>query len=226
MTELIQLALEPVVLPFTILFTLTLLYWFTVFLGVFDMDALDFDTDVDLDVDIDADIDADADVDADADAEADGSGGWLRALVQFMSAGELPIMLPVSFLALGMWCAAMLLNYWFNDGLRLLLGLAMAVPAVLFGLVVAKVCCAPLVPLFRKLNHNPEDEIRAEGQLCVLLSQELVDGIGQAEVQTGGAPLLLTVRRESGPNLKKGDAAVVLTRDSHRDVYAIRKIED
>lgn len=215
MMELFHLSIQSVVLPFTVLLGILLFYWLIILLGVFDLEFLDGAFDLDLDVDVDVDVDA-----------SGGGSGFFLGIAQFFGVGGLPILIPLSFLIFGMWTCAILLNYYLNPGLGLPLGLGFMVLSILGGLVVTKLGSIPFIPLYRKLNHNPEDELRAEGQLCVLLSSILDEGIGQAEVQTNGAPLLLTVRRGSGPILHKGDEALVLNRDTERDIYTIRKIEE
>ena len=72
MNELIQLALHPFNIVYTMLLIIAVLYWLTVIIGVLDINALDinFDLDVDSDIDIDGEMNA---------------GGGIGGILQFFN---------------------------------------------------------------------------------------------------------------------------------------------
>ena len=51
-----------------------------------------------------------------------------------------------------------------------------------------------------------------------------IDRIGQAEVYTGESPILLNVRKKDGPDMEKGQEAVVLERDPDKNIYIIKPL--
>ena len=66
MGEVLQEALMPANLVFTVMLGIVIIYWIMVILGALDVDFLDID------------FDSDVDVDADVDADVDGTGGGAR----------------------------------------------------------------------------------------------------------------------------------------------------
>lgn len=210
MGELFEAIFQSVNLPFTLLLILVVIYWLSVISGFLDFDALDVD------------VDFDTDVDLDADAEV----GTLGVVAQFFGIGHLPIAIPFSVLFLCLWVGSVLLNDFFNPGMTWPRAGLLFIPNLFIALTLTKICCQPLIVLFRKLNHQPEDHLQAVGSICTIISPRVDGGLGQAEVPTDGAPLLLTVRREAGPVLERGDEAVVVSRDPNKDCFIIRKLEE
>ena len=88
----------------------TLIYWFSVLIGMLDMNFLDFHVDKEVDIDVDADmeidvehefsvdkdisIDKDVSIDKDLDTELDVS--WLNAVLSFFNLGKSPRIPPIT----------------------------------------------------------------------------------------------------------------------------------
>ena len=214
MRELLSAAVALINLPYTILLAIALVYWSSVILGALDMDVMNFD--------VDADVDADFDVDA--DVHADG-GGAVWGLLHFFNVGEIPVAIILSFLFLSMWVGSILANYYMKNE-SLLMALALFPPNLLAGLVLSKIVAMPYLKLFRTLG-GPEgaNKVQILGNTCKVVSSSVTKEIGQAEIQTKGAPVLLNVRAAPGQSLGKGEEGVIVEFDKKRNLYIIRPKE-
>jgi len=217
MIEFLTAAFAPTNVVFTVLLLVTGLYWITVILGVLDIDLFHIDLSG-------GELDGvEADADAEAGAEIAGAEpGVLHTVLHFFYIGEVPTMLLVSIMVLSLWTFSMLGNYYLNpEGVR-----AMTV-AILFGnlavsTIVLKFVALPLRKLYLILlkDYNAPQEV--VGGRCRIVTTEVTqDRIGQAEVPTKGAPILLNVLSRNGHVFTKGEEAVVVERDEAKGTYRI-----
>jgi len=220
MIEFFTAAFAPENALFTVLLLVVGLYWITVILGVLDVDLFHIDLSG-------GELDADVDAGADTGAEVHGiEPGLLRSVLQFFYIGEVPTMLLVSIMVLSLWTFSMLGNYYLNpEGSR-----AMTV-AILFGnlavsTIVLKFVALPLRRLYTILlkDYNaPRDVV---GGTCRIVTTEVTrDRMGQAEVSTKGAPILLNVLSQDAHVFKRGEQAIVVERDGAKGTYRIAPIE-
>lgn len=203
MLELIQESISIINLPLTVLLILTVIYWCLVILGLVDIEALDFDVDV------------------------EGGGGVGHALLSFFSIGEVPFMAVISFMVLSMWSISMLMNYYLNDG-SILLGVVYLVPNIVVSRLIAGVFSMPLKKLFHNLNKDVKEEKSIVGEVCVIVTSEVTESFGRAEVQNEGAPIVINVRPAVGDEthgFKKNDKAVIVDKDEERDLFYIKKVD-
>ena len=211
MEEFLQHALSPVNLVYTGLLILMLVYWSTVILGVLDLHSMDIDMDVDADANLDMDMDADAD-------------GHFHGVLKFFHVGDVPVMILVSIAILIMWANSMLATHYLESS-SILLTLALVLPNLFIGLLVAKVATLPLKHLF----ETPEDEKLTNekmiGMRCTVKTGEVNDRFGQAEIGTGAAPHVINVRTRSKSTLHKGDQAVIVDYDEDDNVYAVAPLD-
>ncbi|MCK5000400.1 MAG: DUF1449 family protein [Anaerohalosphaera sp.] len=218
MQEILHEALMPVNAVFTIMLLLVLLYWIMVILGALDVSFLDMD----LDADFDADVDVDVDVDVDMDMQG---GGILRALLVFFYVGEVPVMIIVSLLALTMWVVSMTGNHYFNPAGSMLLGLPIFAATLFVSACVCKVTIMPMRKMFSMFEKDSNAPRKVLGRICTVVTTELTDNLGQAEVSTKGAPILLNVMAQQGCVFHKGDEAVVIEKNNEKGVYIIAPVE-
>ena len=218
MLEILQEALMPVNAVFTILLLLVLLYWIMVILGALDVSFLDMDFDADFDADVDFDIDADVDMDV-------GGGGILRALLLFFYVGEVPVMIIVSLLALTMWVVSVTGNHYFNPAGSLILGLPIFAATLFISALACKVIIMPMRKMFSVFEKDSNAPKKVIGRICTVVTTELKDNLGQAEVSTKGAPILLNVMAQQGCVFHKGDEAVVLEKDDKKGIYIIAPVD-
>ena len=215
MLEVLQQAILPVNLVFTVLLAMTLVYWIMVILG-----ALDFDF---LDIDFDSDIDVDADVDADMDFQG---GGFLRGILEFFYIGEVPVMVLVSIFALSTWTISVLGNYYLNPGNSLIL-LAPIVAANLFiSCIIVKILGVPMKKIFKSLEDDPNAAKDVMGRICTVITTEITsERMGQGEASGKGAPILLNVIAEGDHVFHKGDEGVIVAKNKETGVYTIAPVD-
>lgn len=233
MLELLEAAILPINIVFTILLVVVLLYWFSVIIGALDVSSMDIDLDKDLDidfgadVDIDMDVDVDHDIDVDADHDVDGGGGsgWFVSALSFFNFGKVPFMVIMSFLILSMWSISIMANHYLGGG-SALFALGALIPNLCISLIISKILTTPLVPIFKNLNTSSE-AVDYIGKTCTLLLPATATSIGQAEVELNGAHLLINVKVEENdaPAILKGEQAVVVGQEEESNFYWVKKAD-
>ena len=209
MTELLQESFLSVNLISTTLLILVIIYWLMVILGALDVELFDFDFDADSDADIDADID---------------SPGFLRAILEFFYIGEVPIMVLASIFVLISWVSSVLGNYYFNPGRGVLIGTGVAVGNLFVSVFLTKIFSMPAREMFKMFNTQ-EVPKKIVGKIGIVLTSQISDKIGQVEIKTKGAPILLNAKTEDGSVLKKGEEALVVGRNEDKTIYFVVPVE-
>lgn len=202
MQELLQASLSLVNAVPSALLVFVLLYWVTVIVGILDFDSLDFDLNTDADTGQLFDV------------------TWLNSALAFFNLGRVPFMFFLTFLALPFWAFSVLGNHYLGTT-QSALGFAVLVPALLASLLVAKFLTMPFIKLFAAMEKTPVSNASLIGQVCTVLLQANADQIGQAAVQTKGAPLLLNVKTTQGQLVQKGQTAVVIDYHPEKQLYLI-----
>ncbi len=211
MTELITLAFWPQNMLLTVLLISIILYWISVIVGVFDVELFNFEP-----------PEPGYDLDAEVDMEADLDSGVMWGVMEWFYIGEIPIMVLVSILILSLWTFSMLGNYYFNPDQTWGRTLILLVPNIIASLLAVKVVGLPLRPFYALFTKDANAPRKVIGRLCRVTSTQVTETtMGQAEMQTKGAPLVLNVRAKHGDVFKKNDEAVVVARDTDSGVYFI-----
>jgi len=210
MGEFISACFAIVNLPFTILLIAVFLYWIFFILGAVDLELFD----------VDLDVEADADVELDTETDAQGGGAGM-AVLRFFHLGEVPLMVLLSFFVFCMWAFSLLLNYQLQNQSDLGVALVWLAPNIAVSLIVTKVLTLPLRAIFRKLNAEIEHSTNLIGRTCTIASLTADERGGQAQVKTGGAPILVSVRAREGQEFAKGDQALIVSHDVVKSYYVI-----
>lgn len=213
---LVTAAFMPVNLVLTVLLILVVVYWLMVIIGALDIDIFDFD----LDVDADADIDVDTDIGADA-----AGGGFLHGLLEFFYIGEVPIMIIFSIFILCMWMISMTVNQLLNPEGSMLIALPLFAGNFFVSAVITKVVFMPFKNLIKSFNEDGNATKQVIGRICVVTTTQVSDKMGQAEMPSKGAPVLLNVVAEGENVFHKGDEAVVTGKISVNGVYTIAPVD-
>jgi len=174
-------------LPYTILLAFLLLYWLLVLAGAFDFEVFG--------VDVDADLDS-----------PDGPFQWFLSLFNI---GELPVMIVISFVVLGLWTTAMVTGMFMPDGVSSLLRVALFPVNLAVGALLAVPFIKPVAWLFRQ-NEAAREEIRQEGSLARLRNDLEPEAMGQALIDRRGASVMLNVKLVSGEAALGAGAEVVV----------------
>lgn len=219
---------------FSVLLAFALLYWLTVILGALDLDTLDGLLGLEgaegaadgalegLDA---GDISDAGDVGEMADADgSDASGGWLDKL----GVSGVPLTITLSFFAFFGWILSYLgMKYFANAGAVAgwaVSGALVGVLAMAAGLAAAVVAVRPM----RRVFSTPGARGRASfvGSVCRVATGRVDADFGQAEVDDGGAGLLVQVRCTEENQLRRGAQALIFDYDPTREVFRVVPLED
>ncbi|TBU94497.1 OB-fold-containig protein [Phytopseudomonas dryadis] len=184
----LQISLAFPTLVFSFLLCLAVVYWIIVAFGLLEIDVLDVD----------------------ADSALEGS---TAVLLSKLKLSGVPLTLVLTLLFFFAWCFCyfaelLVLSQLPLGWLRYPLGAVLAVVALLLALPVCGVICAPLRPLFLKLEVTSSKSVL--GQTAVVRSGRVTPNHGEALLADGGAGLILRVRADEAQGFKRGDRVVLL----------------
>ncbi len=224
MLELLNAAVAPESIVYTILLGLAILYWIFVIIGALDFSTFDFDLDADLDMDIDVDAEIDVDVDADGDVVTGGS--WMAGFLHFFNFGKMPFMVIFTILITSCWAISIIANHYFGGG-SILFALALFFPNLFVSLLLTKIISTPLLPLFKHFD-SAEEPIEYVGLTCELTLPASNTEAGQAEVVVDGKYLLISVlaQEETNHNFFKGDKALICGKQNEKPIYLIKQLDN
>ncbi len=208
--ELLREALSPWNVLFTALLAALAGYWVLVILGALNVEAIDVDA---------------GDADADLGADGEAAGGPLRALLAWLFIGEVPVMVLASIWVLSLWTLGVLGQHYFNPTRAIVPGLGVLAGSLFVSLLVVRVAARPLRRAYALLNKDYNNPGQVVGRICVVTTSTVSERLGQAQVTTAGAPILLNVVAEAGQVLRKGDEAVVVTWDEGKGAYIIAPVD-
>ncbi len=186
-------------MPASMLLGLVLVYWLFVIFGALDLEMFDIDLDIDGDVDLDSVL----------------SLGFVP--LRFLNLGRVPLMLWVSLFSMSWWSLSLAINHFWTleegNGIGLLIARDIGLT-----LVATKLMTNPLRGKFDLKEPHKADKLI--GGICVMLTGEATASAGQAEYETGGAPLKLNVRATDGI-LAKGDVGKIVDYDPEKHIYFV-----
>ena len=210
--ELMHVALSPANIGFTVLLLLIVLYWITVILGVLDVELFNIELP-------ESDFETDADVDV-------GGEGIFRPILNFFYIGEVPVMILVSIFIMSIWACTILGNYHFNSSGSFIGAMPVYLGAFVISVFCSKFFAMPLRKIYSALNKDYNAPRSVLGRICRVISTEVSkQRMGQSEVQTKGAPIVLNVFALGDHVFNKGDEAVVAEKDETRGVYYIAPVD-
>ena len=216
--ELFEASFQAVNLAYTLLLLLVVVYWVIVMFGMLDLSSLDLDLDA-------GDVDASAELPDGVDGiEAADSPLVFDGLLEYFNLRRAPLSVMISFFALSLWMIGVAANQYLNKGQSTALAFGIFFGNVLLSAHIAKFACLPLVPVFTSLRKETSGHRELMGSLVVVTSAHVDGEFGQVELQEEGAPITLLARTE-GQVLNKGDEAVLLRKESDRDVYLVTKLD-
>lgn len=207
MTEIMHESMRWVNMPYTVLLGMVLLYWLLVILGALDIDLGDFDLFSDVETDVDPEVVTEA--------------GWLSGVLQFLNLGQVPTMIVASFLIVSLWTGSMILNYYWSFS-AVWISFALFIPNFMLAGVVTHFCARPFARLFRELNHQGDEKLPMTGRIGKVITSEVNDHFGQVEIETEGAPLVISARAADGETYTKGDSVVVVEALDSESSYRVK----
>lgn len=186
---------------FTILLGLVAIYWTTVIVAGLDVDVLELDSSVD--------------VNASETLTALGLRG-------------VPLTVWLSFFVLIAWVALLLGSVFVAPLLQTVVGslgssLLVGVAGLTLSAVLTSFAVRPVRRLFAA-QIAPKN-LALVGKVCTVTTMRVDGGFGQAEIEDGGAGLLVQVRSAEPNNLTRGSHALVFEYDNDEGVYHITEVE-
>ena len=96
------------------------------------------------------------------------------------------------------------------------LGVVMALGALILAIPLAAVCIKPLRRFF--VTHEGESKNNMTGTICLVQTQTVTETFGQAVAENG---MICSVRANTPNNIKKGDRVALLEYDPLTDTFSI-----
>lgn len=240
MTEFLNAILAFPTVVFTILLGVVVVYWLFVLLGALDIDLLG-DADLDghdlsleghghTDLDVDGHLDGHGHADGhhgdhDADADAEHAGG-VAGLIHALGLGGVPVTLMLSILILAAWgfCLGALELFGSGSGAGSAGWLSLAAPLVALALAVPVTgfLIRPLRRFFVSLAAPRHRDFL--GKVCTITTLRVDERYGQAEVEDGGAGLIVQVRSTGSGRLNRGDRALIF--DYKDEVFYVAPMDE
>ena len=204
MKELLELSLNPWVLPFTILSIVSILYWVLALVGAVASDALDIDIDADL----------------------EGNGGFLSSVLNWMNVTDVPILFVLTVLSICKWLLNIVAVLTINSAGIWWIGLLTWVAAFVVACYMTSLITRPLVPFFKLLKSGEDDEEAIIGMEATVVTASLSDEFGQVRVlREKGASAQVHCRLMTGEaSITKGDKVTIIDRDDESGFYIATKI--
>ena len=229
MTEFLNAILAYPTVLLTIPLGVMTVYWLFVILGALDINLLG-----------DADLDGHGHTDLHVDGHLDGHGhpghdggdghghhadepsGGAAGLIHALGLGGVPVTVMLSFLISTAWVFCIggteLLGRGAPDwqrNLAALLSLAGAVPVTGF-------LIRPLRRLYRTIPAPQHRDLL--GKICTVTTLHVDERYGQAEIEDGGAGLIVQVRSTDPGRLSRGDRAVIF--DYRDEVFHVAPMDE
>ena len=191
---------------YTGLLALVLLYWVSSLFGIGD---IDIDTG-DLDVDI---------------SDTAASSGFLT---KFKLDG-IPITISISVVVFLSWIFSFLLVHFYQDELleswlRTFIGFWVIVLAPVVSALLSGILLSPLKPVFHKMKNEAEGQ-KADslvGQAVIVRTNKVTMSFGDADIDSGGASLILKIRAEEPNSFKRGDRLMLSEYHPHENTYKVK----
>lgn len=206
-----KISLYPTVI-FTGLMLFVTLYWLISILGMADMDAVDV---------------------GDAGGDADfSSAGFVSGLLLKFGLYGVPLIIILTLISVIGWVLSYIyssfLHQWLEPGV---LYYALGTGALVLVLVISMWLTGIIIAPIRKKFANIPKRIAANniGKIAIVRTLSVTDTHGEAELNDGGAGLILRIRPDihsNDPPLKQGDRVVLLEYLNEANAYRIAPAKD
>jgi hypothetical protein len=225
MIELLQATFAFPTVIFTFLLGLVVAYWALVIAGALDLDVLDG---------ADGATDAlDTASDAFTTTEADGTdgflGGPLPVIITELGLRGVPLTVWLSIFVLISWAVTLLGMRFVGGAASALLGPFVGGALVTAaGLAVAAAGTAAITRPMRRAFVAPTARSHRSlvGKVCTVTTLRVDGGFGQAEVEDGGAGLLVQVRCDDANDLTRGSQALIFDYDPDEGIFHVSRFDD
>lgn len=224
MTEFLTAILAFPTVVFTILLGVVVLYWLFVLLGALDIELLGHGDGHDLHVDGHAHFDGDGHAGGhghDAHDAHDGDGG-AEGLIQALGLSGVPVTVMLSILILTAWSFCVGAMRFLGSGSAGWLVTAAALLSFAAAIPLTSLLVRPLRRLFVTLPAPRHRDLL--GKVCTITTLRVDERYGQAEIEDGGAGLIVQVRSNGPVSLARGDRAIIF--DYKDEVFYVAPMEE
>lgn len=198
----VDIALSFPTVVLSVLLTVLLGYWLLSLLGLFDLEAME------------------SAVLPDGDAL---EVGGLSGLLMKLGLDGVPLTLIFTVIVLLAWLGCYFIDYgllrqWPEGALRSTIAWLAAPVCLVAAVPFAGLLIQPLRPLFRKVRAP--DEVSLLGRTAIVRSPAVDEARGQAEIDDGGAGLILQIRAPAG-RFVRGDRVVLVEYVATSNAYRV-----
>jgi hypothetical protein len=234
LTEFLNAILAFPTVVFTIPLGVVVVYWLFVLLGALDINLLG-DADLDghghTDLDVAGHGHAAGHLDGHGHVHVDGHGhtdhgdpdvdqaGGFAGLIQALGLGGVPVTLMLSILILAAWAFCLGALELFGHG-STWVSLAAPLGALALAVPVTGFVIRPLRRFFLSLAAPQNRDLI--GKICTITTLRVDERYGQAEVEDGGAGLIVQVRSTDPGRLNRGDRALIF--DYKDEVFYVEPV--
>ena len=207
-----KISLYPTII-FTGLVMFVTLYWIVSLLGMADMDSVDL-----------------GESGGDADVSTLSSTGFFTGLMLKFGLYGVPLIIILSLISLIGWLLSYLytsfLHQYFDSGVLYYL---FGTGALIFVLVVSMWLTGIIIsPIRKNIAKIPKrNSSNNVGKIAVVRTLSVTDKHGEAELNDGGAGLILKIRSDTNDGLlKQGDRVMLIEYLDEANIYRVAVVED
>ncbi|WP_201569381.1 hypothetical protein [Psychrobacter sp. JCM 18900] len=207
-----KISLYPTIV-FTGLVMFVTLYWVVSLLGMADMDSVDA-----------------VETGSDAAVSDLSSTGFFTGLMLKFGLYGVPLVIILSLISLIGWLLSYLytsfLHQNFDSGV---LYYVFGTGALIFVLVVSMWLTGIIIsPIRKNIARIPKrNSANNVGKIAIVRTLSVTDKHGEAELNDGGAGLILKVRSDNSTSLlKKGDRVMLIAYLEEKNTYEVARVED
>lgn len=207
-----KISLYPTII-FTGLVMFVTLYWVVSLLGMADMDSVDL-----------------GESGGDADVSTLSSTGFFTGLMLKFGLYGVPLIIILSLISLIGWLLSYLytsfLHQYFDSGVLYYL---FGTGALIFVLVVSMWLTGIIIsPIRKNIAKIPKrNSSNNVGKIAVVRTLSVTDKHGEAELNDGGAGLILKIRSDTNDGLlKQGDRVMLIEYLDEANIYRVAVVED
>lgn len=150
----------------------------------------------------------------------------LASLLMVLGLNQIPFSIVLSLLTLFTWVLTYLSHRYLlialPDFLRWILGAVALVVLATAALPITALCLRPMRRMF--VIHNAVNNASFVGQTCRVLTLEVTENFGRAEVSGLGAGYNIRVWAKAPNQLKKGSMALVVGYDSKLQQFEVEEV--
>jgi hypothetical protein len=172
-----------------------------------------------------------------ADFDMDGSGGMEIEVAESPSfitkfkVDGIPVTITLSVVIFLSWVISFLVVHFYQDEdleswLRAVIGAWVVLLSPILSVLLTGQILSPLRPLFDKMKNEAEGQ-KADslvGKVAQVRTNKVSMSFGDADIDSGGASLILKIRAEEPNDFKRGDRVILSDYYPNENTYKIKSL--